>query len=238
MKLGVNVDHVATIRQARHTCYPSPLEAGKLAMHAGADSITIHVREDRRHIQESDLKDFMDLGVRVNLEMAATQDMLHMALCYKPQDVCIVPEKREELTTEGGLDVVRHFEAVQQISFRLQSEGIRVSLFIEADLEQIEAAKALAPVVELHTGTYADAKRGASQQKELARLEQAVIAAHQMGLVVHAGHGLHYNNVQEIAAIPHIQELNIGHAIVARALMVGFEQAVADMRQAIDSACK
>jgi len=233
IELGVNIDHVATLRQARGTTYPSPVEAAMVAESAGADAITLHLREDRRHIQDRDVEILRDLlETRMNLESAVTGEMIDFALRIKPQDVCLVPERREELTTEGGLDVVRHFEQVQRACRRLADTGIRVSLFINADSAQIAAAaKAGAPAIELHTGNYADAPAVGEQQIELERIRTAVAEGIGLGLKVNAGHGLHYQNVQPIAAISGISELNIGHAIVAHALFIGFEAAVREMKK-------
>ncbi len=232
IELGVNIDHVATLRQARGTTYPSPVEAALIAESAGADAITLHLREDRRHIQDQDVEVLRGLlKTRMNLESAVTNEMITFALRIKPEDVCLVPERREELTTEGGLDVVRHFEQVKCACGRLAEAGIRVSLFIDADHAQIDAAvRAGAPVIEIHTGHYADARSASEQQSELERIRAAVAAGIDQGLQVNAGHGLHYHNVQPIAALPDISELNIGHAIVAHALFIGFEQAVREMK--------
>lgn len=229
--LGVNIDHVATVRQARGTRYPSVIEAAKLAEHAGADSITVHLREDRRHIQDDDVRVLCaETKTRINLEMAVTPEMLAIALQRKPADVCLVPEKREELTTEGGLDVVTHFTAVTEAVTKLKQSGIRASLFIDPDREQLDAAhQAGAPVVELHTGTYADAE-GDRQASELERLREACLYGHTAGLVINAGHGLHLGNVRDIARLPHMNELNIGHSIIARAIFVGLESAVREMK--------
>jgi pyridoxine 5-phosphate synthase len=229
--LGLNIDHVATLRQARATRYPEPVHAALLAEQHGADSITLHVREDRRHIQERDLALLMQLHqTKVNLEMAVTDDMIDMALRYRPQDVCLVPEKREELTTEGGLDVVSHFDRVQAACQQLAAAGIRVSLFIEADPRQIEAAhKVGAPVIEIHTGHYAELS-GKAQQAELEKICQGAAYAASLGLVVNGGHGLHYHNVQAIAAIPEMEELNIGHAIISEAIFKGLGEAVREMK--------
>lgn len=229
--LGINIDHVATLRNARGTVYPDPLQAALLAEEAGADAITLHLREDRRHIRDADVEAIRPrLRTRMNLEAAVTPEMLDFACRIKPQDVCLVPERRHEVTTEGGLDVVKYFNEVQAAIAQLKGEGIRVSLFIDADGSQIEAAAAAgAPVIELHTGRYADAE-GAAQQIELERVKQAVLAGIGCGLKVNAGHGLHYTNVQAIAAIPHIAELNIGHAIVAHAVFHGWKAAVSEMK--------
>jgi pyridoxine 5-phosphate synthase len=229
--LGVNIDHIATIRQARGTDYPSVLEAARVAELAGADAITVHLREDRRHIQDDEVEALCrQVSTRVNLEMAVTDEMLAIAEANQPADVCLVPEKREELTTEGGLDVVAQFAPVKSACERLARAGIRVSLFIDPDQAQLQAAHDCgAPVVELHTGAYADA--GPEQQAaELQRIIDASAFGERLGLHINAGHGLHYQNVQDIVAIPQLVELNIGHAIVARALVVGLEQAVREMR--------
>lgn len=230
--LGVNIDHVATIRQARGTRYPSVVQAALRAEQAGADSITLHLREDRRHIQDADVHTLRDLlQTRMNLEMAVTEEMLGMAVRLRPQDVCLVPERREELTTEGGLDIVRQFDKVRDACACLGAAGIRVSLFIDPDAAQLEASLAAgAPVVELHTGCFADAASEAVQAQELARIRTAVAHGVALGLHVNAGHGLHYHNVHHIAAIAGIEELNIGHAIVAHALFVGWDAAVREMK--------
>jgi len=232
--LGVNIDHVATVRQARGTDYPSVIEAAGLAESAGADSITIHLREDRRHIQDADVEALCaQTRTRVNLEMAVTPEMLAIALRRRPADVCLVPEKRQELTTEGGLNVVVNREAVRNAVHTLSAAGIRVSLFVDPDPAQLDAAHEVgAPVVELHTGTYAEAE-GTEQASELRRLEQACGYGHSLGLQINAGHGLHLENVQAVARLPHMTELNIGHSIVARAIFVGLAQAVLEMKQAI-----
>lgn len=230
--LGVNVDHVATLRQARGTTYPDPVAAALAAERAGADSITIHLREDRRHIQNRDLEIMQrTVQTRVNLEMAVTDAMLDIALRVLPADCCLVPEKREELTTEGGLDVAGQADAVARACRRLADAGIRTSLFIDPDPAQLEASAACgAPVVELHTGAYADAPDRVEQARELDRIRAAAEFGDRLGLTVHAGHGLHYHNVQPVAAIDRVVELNIGHAIVARAVFDGFGKAVADMK--------
>jgi pyridoxine 5-phosphate synthase len=232
--LGVNIDHVATVRQARGTHYPSVVQAAELAESAGADSITVHLREDRRHIQDEDVRILCSsTKTRVNLEMAITREMLGIALQRMPSDVCLVPEKREELTTEGGLDVVANRAAVAAAIAQLSGAGIRVSLFIDPDPEQLDAARqAGAPVVELHTGTYADAT-GSEQKMELQRLHEACLTGHGMGLQINAGHGLHLGNVQDVARLPHMNELNIGHSIIARAIFVGLEVAVQEMKELI-----
>lgn len=233
IELGVNIDHVATLRQVRGTIYPSPVEAALIAESAGADAITLHLREDRRHIQDSDVKTLRNLlKTRMNLESAVTDEMIAFALSIKPDDVCLVPERREELTTEGGLDVLRHFAQVRRACNKLAEVGIRVSLFVNADRAQIDAAvKTSAPVIEIHTGRYSDALTAKGQQEELEKICSAVTHGVNQGLKVNAGHGLHYNNVQSIAAITDISELNIGHSIVARALFIGFEQAVQEMKK-------
>ena len=235
--LGINIAHVATIRQARGTDYPSVLEAAKIAEHAGADAITVHLREDRRHIQDEEVEALCkQVKTRVNLEMAVTDEMLAIAEHNLPADVCLVPEKRQELTTEGGLDVVSHFVPVRAACARLANAGIRVSIFIDPDKEQLQAAKKCnAPVVELHTGSYGDAQ-GTDQAVELQRIVAAAEFGDSIGLQMNAGHGLHYRNVQPIVAIAQLVELNIGHAIVARALFVGLEQAVTEMRALMDRA--
>jgi pyridoxine 5-phosphate synthase len=229
--LGVNIDHVATLRNARGTAYPDPLRAALLAEQAGADLITLHLREDRRHIKDADVIAIRpQLMTRMNLEAAVTQEMIDFACTIKPQDVCLVPERREEVTTEGGLDVIRYFKEVEKAVRQLQAEGIRVSLFIDADAQQINAAADVgAPVIELHTGRYAEA-HGAELGFELERIKAGARVGVERGLVVNAGHGLHYTNVQAIAAIEDIGELNIGHAIVAHAVFAGWENAVREMK--------
>ena len=229
--LGVNIDHVATLRNARGTAYPDPIRAALLAEQAGADCITLHLREDRRHIKDADVIAMApQLITRMNLEAAVTQEMIDFACRIKPADVCLVPEKRTEVTTEGGLDVIRYHKEVAAAVKQLQGEGIRVSLFIDADENQIAAAADVgAPVIELHTGAYADAE-GEAQLAELERVKNGVRWGVAKGLKVNAGHGLHYTNVQAIAAIPDIAELNIGHAIVAHAVFVGWENAVREMK--------
>jgi pyridoxine 5-phosphate synthase len=230
--LGVNIDHVATVRNARGTVYPDPLRAALLAEQAGADLITLHLREDRRHIKDADVLALRpQLLTRMNLEAAVTQEMVDFACLVRPQDVCLVPERREEVTTEGGLDVVRYYKDVEAAVKQLTGEGIRVSLFIDADEQQIAAAAAVgATVIELHTGRYAEAEDEEEIAREIARIKLGVRAGIRHGLRVNAGHGLHYTNVQPIAAIPEIHELNIGHAIVAHALFVGWEHAVREMK--------
>ena len=231
LELGVNIDHVATLRNARGTVYPDPLQAALLAEQAGADAITLHLREDRRHIRDADVEKIRPLlTTRMNLESAVTEEMLDFACRIRPQDVCLVPEKRNEMTTEGGLDVLRFFDDVKRACDRLAKEGIRVSLFIDADADQIRAAAECgAPVIELHTGRYADTE-GDQQVAELERIRAGVATGVKHGLKVNAGHGLHYTNVQAIAAIPEIAELNIGHAIVAQAVFTGWEKAVSSMK--------
>ncbi|MDK4201377.1 pyridoxine 5'-phosphate synthase [Pseudomonas sp. HR1] len=231
--LGVNIDHVATLRQARGTRYPDPVKAALDAEEAGADGITLHLREDRRHIQERDVRLLRDLlQTRMNLEVALTPEMLAFAQEIRPEHVCLVPERREELTTEGGLDVLGQVQRIRDAIAALPAS--EVSLFIDPDLQQIQAAKdSGAPVIELHTGRYAEAETQEAQAHELQRLARAVEFATGLGLVVNAGHGLHYHNVQPIAALPGINELNIGHAIVAQAVFVGFKQAVRDMAELI-----
>lgn len=228
--LGVNIDHVATLRQARGTRYPDPIQAAIEAEQAGADLITLHLREDRRHIQERDVMMLKDiLQTRMNLEMAVTEEMISFAEKIRPHDVCLVPEKREELTTEGGLDVAGQLEKMSDACQRLGQAGIKVSLFIDPDESQIDAAVSVnAPVVEIHTGRFADAD---DSQAELNRIIKAAEYAAQRGLQVNAGHGLHYHNVAAIACIPQICELNIGHAIVARSIFTGFSLAVAEMKR-------
>ena len=230
--LGVNVDHVATLRQARGTKYPDPLFAAMLAEQAGADSITVHLREDRRHIQDRDVRACKEaLQTRLNLEMAASEEMVRIALDVRPSDCCLVPERRAEVTTEGGLNVVARESALKTWCGQLRDAGIRVSLFIDPDRAQLEASLRVgAPVVELHTGAYADAA-GSQQAHEFNRVRDAAQYGASLGLTVHAGHGLNYHNVVPIAAIPEIVELNIGHAIVARAVMNGMHLAVADMKR-------
>jgi pyridoxine 5-phosphate synthase len=236
-ELGVNIDHVATLRQARGTAYPDPVRAALLAEDAGADAITLHLREDRRHIQDADVEILRTkLRTRMNLESALTAEMLEFALRIQPQDVCLVPERRMELTTEGGLDVAGQSERVTQACQRLAAAGIRVSLFIDADRRQIKAAReAGAPVIEIHTGHYADLPEEA-RGAELERVRMAVAYAKDLGLKVNAGHGLNYDNVQPIAAIPGIAELNIGHAIVAEAVFLGWQEAVRKMKRLMTEA--
>jgi pyridoxine 5-phosphate synthase len=236
--LGVNIDHVATIRESRHTSYPDPLRAAAIAEAAGADAITVHLREDRRHIQDRDVAALRErLRTRLNLEMAVTEEMIGIAVGLGPQDCCLVPERRQELTTEGGLDVLGNRARIEHACGRLAAAGIRVSLFIDPDLAQVEAAAQVgASVIELHTGAYADAVAGAEQELWFGRLREAVARADELGLQVNAGHGLTYDNVEPIAALRVIRELNIGHAIVAEAIFVGLEQAVARMKQVMQAA--
>lgn len=235
--LGVNVDHVATVRQARGTDYPSVVEAAAVAERAGADSITVHLREDRRHIQDADVTQLCaNSRTRVNLEMAVTPEMLEIALKHRPDDICLVPEKREELTTEGGLDVVRFRDSVADAVKTLKDAGMRVSLFVDPDPEQLHASREVgAPVVEIHTGGYAELS-GAEQDAELERIREACELGHSLGLIINAGHGLHYENVQPIARLPHMNELNIGHAIIARSIFSGLSDAVREMKALIDQA--
>lgn len=231
--LGVNIDHVATLRQARGTRYPDPIQAAIEAEQAGADSITLHLREDRRHIQERDVDMLSNiLQTKMNLEMAVTDEMLAMAERYHPADCCLVPERREELTTEGGLDVAGQLVKMKEACQRLAAAKVNVSLFIDPDMAQIDAAvECGAPVIELHTGHYADAETPAEAQHHLNIIINAVQYAAKLGLQVNAGHGLNYHNVDAIAAIPELVELNIGHAIVARAMFTGFQSAVREMKQ-------
>ncbi|SCZ59491.1 pyridoxine 5'-phosphate synthase [Thiohalomonas denitrificans] len=231
--LGVNIDHVATLRQARGTRYPDPIQAAIEAEQAGADGITLHLREDRRHIQDRDVEVLAGiLQTRMNLEMAVTDEMLGIAERIAPSDCCLVPERREELTTEGGLDVAGQLPRMREACQRLAEAGVRVSLFIDADPRQIEAAaEVAAPVIEIHTGHFADAKDAAESAVELDRIEAAVVRGRDLGLQVNAGHGLHYHNVESIARIPAIQELNIGHAIIARALFSGLQESVREMKR-------
>ncbi|MDH3545979.1 MAG: pyridoxine 5'-phosphate synthase [Gammaproteobacteria bacterium] len=237
LNLGVNIDHVATLRQVRGTPYPRPAEAAVIVEKAGADSITVHLREDRRHIQDSDLVAIKDvMRTHMNLECAVTDEMLGIAIGIAPSDACLVPEKREELTTEGGLDVSGQLDRVRDACLRLAEAGIRVSLFIDPEPEQLEAAVAAgAPVVELHTGQYAEAQDDA-EAEELERIVQAASYGDELGLTVHAGHGLHYGNVAAIAGIEQIVELNIGHAIIARAIFDGLGPAVSEMKRLMSQA--
>ena len=236
--LGVNIDHVATLRQARGTTYPDPVKAALVCEQAGAEGITLHLREDRRHIQDDDVRRMRPLlKTHMNLELAVTDEMVAFAKEIQPQHVCFVPEKRQEVTTEGGLDVVGHFDDVKAATQALSAIGCDVSLFIDADFAQINAAVACgAPTIELHTGAYADAESEEAQQAELQRIVQGAEYAASKGLVVNAGHGLNLQNVAPIAAIPYIHELNIGHSIIAEGVFVGLEQAVQDMKKAIQAA--
>jgi pyridoxine 5-phosphate synthase len=233
IRLGVNIDHVATLRQARGTRYPSPVQAALLAESAGADLITLHLREDRRHIQDHDVEILRRvLTTRMNLESAVTPEMIAIALRIRPHDVCLVPERRAELTTEGGLDVRGNLARVQEVCRELTDAGVRVSLFIAADRSQVDAAReAGASAIEIHTGHYAEADNTPEQAEELARIRGEARYAAGLGLSVHAGHGLHYHNVQPVAAIPEIEELNIGHAVVAHALFAGWSEAVREMKR-------
>ncbi len=237
IRLGVNVDHVATLRQARRAAVPDPVEAALLAEKAGADGITVHLREDRRHIQERDVELMRRrLGTKLNLEMAVTPAMVALAEKLRPDDACFVPEKREELTTEGGLDVAANKQKILEAVRRLQERGIQVSLFIDPRKNQIEASQAVgAHAVEIHTGAYCNAA-DAEREKERAAVVAAATLAHSLALEVHGGHGLDYDNVPPIAAIPEIVELNIGHSIIARAVIVGIEQAVREMKQLLTRA--
>lgn len=238
IKLGVNIDHVATLRQARGTRYPDPIAAADAAERGGADGITIHLREDRRHIQDRDLAVLTDtVQTKINLEMAVTPEMVEKACRFKPEDCCLVPEKREELTTEGGLDVAGNLESVREATAKLHDAGVRVSLFIDPDPAQIAASlEAGAKIVELHTGTYADAPSRHAREAELERIKTGAQFALAQGVTVNAGHGLHFHNVQEVAAIPGMNELNIGHALIARALFDGLENAVREMKRLIREA--
>lgn len=231
--LGVNIDHVATVRQARGSQYPEPVHAALVAEQAGADGITVHLREDRRHIQDRDVFLLRDtIQTRLNFEMGVTDEMLGIALKLKPEFCCLVPEKRQELTTEGGLDIVGQFSKIDNAVKTLATENILVSLFIDADFKQIDAvAKAGAPYIEIHTGAYADATCPKIQRAELERIRAAAEYAASLGIIVNAGHGLHFHNVQAIAAIPQMYELNIGHALIARAIFTGLGPAVAEMKR-------
>jgi pyridoxine 5-phosphate synthase len=233
IRLGVNIDHVATLRQVRGTRYPDPVQAAIEAEQGGADAITLHLREDRRHIQERDVEALRTiLQTRMNLEMAVTDAMIAYALRIRPEECCLVPERRQELTTEGGLDVVANTRRIREACVRLRDSGVRVSLFIDADPAQLEAAAGTgAPVIEIHTGRYADAPTPEERGEELGRIELAVQQGLKLGLQVNAGHGLNYHNVQAVAAIPGIADLNIGHAIVARAVFTGFREAVQEMKR-------
>lgn len=238
LRLGINIDHVATLRQARRTTYPSPLQAAIMAERAGADLITVHLREDRRHIQDADVAELAaafkngTLNTYMNLESAIVGEMIEHACRIAPRDICLVPEKREEITTEGGLDVVRYFDAVKSAMSQLTVAGVhQISLFVDPTVEAMRAAAEIgAPVVELHTGCYADALDAETQAHELERIRAAAHEGKRLGLRIHAGHGLHYTNVQAVAKIHLIDELNIGHAIVAQSVFDGFEKAVSDMK--------
>ncbi|PMH43846.1 pyridoxine 5'-phosphate synthase [Vibrio sp. 10N.286.49.B3] len=236
--LGINIDHIATLRNARGTKYPDPVHAAEIAERAGAAGITIHLREDRRHIKDRDVRILREtLQTRMNLEMAVTDEMVAIALETKPEFVCLVPEKREELTTEGGLDVVGQFEKIKAATETLAAAGIKVSLFIDADRLQIDAAKACgAPFIELHTGHYADALTDEDQQDELKKIAAGASYADDLGITVNAGHGLTYHNVGPIAALPEIYELNIGHSVMGRAVFDGLGKAVADMKAVMEHA--
>ena len=237
LRLGVNIDHVATVRNARGGHLPDPLRAARLAEAAGADGITAHLREDRRHIVDGDIEGLMrELKVPLNFEMAATQEMVDIALRHRPHAACIVPEKREERTTEGGLDAAGQHNHLKPMVARLRDAGIRVSLFIEADPRQLEAAVVLgAPVVELHTGRYCELD-GEAKRAELVRLQKAAALCARLGLECHAGHGLSYGDVGPVAAIPEVRELNIGHFLVGEAIFVGLEAAIREMRRVMDAA--
>ncbi|MEM7027660.1 MAG: pyridoxine 5'-phosphate synthase [Pseudomonadota bacterium] len=237
MLLGVNIDHVATLRQARGTSYPSPLDAALIAEEAGSDSITIHLREDRRHILDADVVAIKEkISIPLNLEMAMTNEMLDIAIKVKPEYCCIVPERREELTTEGGLNVYDDLDRITEGCQRLKNAGIQVSLFIDARSEQIEAAvTAGAPFIEIHTGKYADAGNHEQSDQELQTIKDAAMFANEIGLQVNAGHGLNYDNVKPIAMIAQIRELNIGHSIIARSVFVGLPKAIRELKALIDS---
>ena len=238
MELGVNIDHVATLRQARGTIYPDPVEAARIAEEAGADLITLHLREDRRHIADRDVEILRDrIQTRMNLEMAATDEMVEIACRVRPDDVCLVPERREELTTEGGLNVAGQKEILTQVTFALKKAGIRVSMFIDPDELQIEASRAVgADAIGIHTGAYAEALKATEKDREFKRVVEAVVTGRQSALKVNAGHGLHYENVERIASIDGITELNIGHSIIARAVFLGLAGAVKEMKNRIDKA--
>jgi pyridoxine 5-phosphate synthase len=236
--LGVNIDHIATLRQVRGTRYPDPLNAALVVEAAGADGLTLHLREDRRHIQDEDVKKIREaISIPMNFEMAVTEEMLTFAEQIKPAKVCLVPEKREELTTEGGLDVLGNFETIKAACIRLAKSDIEVSLFIDPDPTQIKAAYDTgAPVIEIHTGAYAELEESPEQDTEFKRISDASTMASKLGLIVNAGHGLHYENTDRIAKIPEINELNIGHAIVAEALWVGLDVAVCEMKCLMNTA--
>ena len=236
--LGVNIDHIATLRQARGTRYPSLVEAAKICENSGADSITLHLREDRRHIQDNDVEELKScLTTKMNLEMAATDEMLKIATKILPEDCCLVPEKRQELTTEGGLDVASQLGRMKEVCSELNANNIKASLFIDADNNQIEAAvECGAPIIEIHTGHYADASTSSEQQKELKKISNACNYAHSLGLQVNAGHGLTLENTKAIAEIGTIVELNIGHSIISRALFIGLSVATSEMKQLLQEA--
>ena len=236
--LGVNIDHIATLRQARGTRYPSLVEAAKICENSGADSITLHLREDRRHIQDNDVKELKScLTTKMNLEMAATDEMLKIATKILPEDCCLVPEKRQELTTEGGLDVASQLGRMKEVCSELSANNIKASLFIDADNNQIEAAvECGAPIIEIHTGHYADASTSSEQRKELKKISNACNYAHNLGLQVNAGHGLTLENTKAIAEIGTIVELNIGHSIISRALFIGLSVATSEMKQLLQEA--
>ncbi len=235
MRLGVNVDHVATVRQARQIDIPDPVEAALLAEKGGADGITVHLREDRRHIQERDVERMRErLATKLNLEMAVIPEMQEFAERIRPDDVCLVPERREELTTEGGLNVIAHRDKVKETVDRLQAAGIHVNLFIDPEKQQIEVSREIgAHGIEIHTGQYCDA--AGDRKRELQEVKRAASLAHGLGLEVHGGHGLNYDNVLPIVAIPEIVELNIGHSIIARAILVGMEKAVKEMKDLLET---
>ena len=237
MLLGVNIDHIATLREARKTSYPNVVDLALVAQNNGADAITLHLREDRRHIQESDLKLLKKcISKRINLEMSTSSEMLNIALKYQPDDCCLVPENRQELTTEGGLDVVNNFIKIKEVSKQLSKANILVSLFIEPDEKSIyKAVEIGVPKIELHTGKYANAEDNANKQIELNKIKKSVNLAKSLGLTVNAGHGLHYTNVQNIVKISQINELNIGHSIIARAIVVGLKESVIEMKKIIQS---
>jgi pyridoxine 5-phosphate synthase len=236
--LGVNIDHIATLRQARGTRYPSLIDAAKICESSGADSITLHLREDRRHIQDQDVEELkFSLTTKMNLEMAATDEMLEIATKILPEDCCLVPEKRQELTTEGGLDVLSQLGRIKEVCSELSTNNIKASLFIDPDNYQIEAAvECGAPIIEIHTGHYADASSAAEMQKELQKISEACAYAHSLGLQVNAGHGLTLENAKAIAEINSVVELNIGHSIISRALFVGLGAATSEMKQLIQEA--
>jgi pyridoxine 5-phosphate synthase len=236
MELGVNIDHVATLRQARGTVYPDPIEAARIAEEAGADLITLHLREDRRHIVDHDIETLRgQVQTRMNLEIAATEEMVKIACRVRPDDVCLVPERRAELTTEGGLDVAGQKEILSHVTFSLQKAGIRVSMFVDPDTLQIEASRDVgADAIEIHTGAYAEALSPLEVDREFDRVVKAVTTGNKLALKVNAGHGLHYENVERIASIDGITELNIGHSIVARAVFLGLAGAVKEMKNRID----